>query len=122
MTGRPLKAPEQRRNRTRPGLGEWIELPNEFETVLPAAKPSWSPRVKRLWNGWRADSLTSQYTAADVAYIFDLADQFDELAEATQTARMDRLGLTPKGRRELRWRTQQEAEQQREAVAKIRKL
>jgi hypothetical protein len=48
--------------------------------------------------------VTSQYGPADLAAVRELARRYDTLAPAEQRLRMDGLGLTPKGKRDLRWR------------------
>jgi hypothetical protein len=61
-----------------------------------------------LWEAWRADAVTSQYGEADIAAITLLAVEWESLLPAEQRLRMDSLGLTPKGKRDLRWRTPNE--------------
>lgn len=102
------KPPGQRRNRTPPARGEWVDLEPLVEPVLPEADEGWSGRVKRLWSAWRADPVSSQYGPADVAALWEFADEFDKLKPNEQRLRMDGFGLTPKGKRDLRWRTPSE--------------
>jgi len=91
------------------------------KAVLPRFQASMTvPRW--LWDSWRQDPVTSQYGPADVGAILLLARQWALLKENEQRYRMDGLGLTPKGKRDLRWRTPREAEQQREAVEKVKQL
>ena len=126
-TGPAPKLPGQRVNRTPPSRGEWIELDRELERpVLPPYRSDWrvwvsaktpagdTIRVKKgvshsMWNAWRSDPLTAQYGPADIAAICYLAEHFHALGDSSRLALMDRLGLTPRGRRDLRWRTPQEA-------------
>jgi len=75
-----------------------------------------------MWEGFARDPVTTQYTEADVTTLRYLATEWEPMAHSERRMLMDRLGLSAKGRRDLRWRTQLEAEQQREAAAKIRKL
>jgi hypothetical protein len=60
------------------------------------------------WAAWRADPVTGQYSPADVAYALDTIMLYDGLTSANGAnevrLRMDGLGLTPKGKRDLRWR------------------
>ena len=58
--------------------------------------------------GWRSSPVTSQYGPEDIEAIVYLGQRFEELDEPSRFAMMDRLGLTPKGKRDLRWRTPQE--------------
>lgn len=99
------KAVGQRRRYNQPARGEWVDLEPLERPLLPAAPKDWSPRMQRFWAAWRQDPITTQYGHADLAAIWDLAENFENLSEPTQTNRMDRLGLTPKGKRDLRWRT-----------------
>lgn len=104
------KPPEQRRRRNVPERGEWVDLEPIVEPVLEEADPSWSLRVQRLWNAWRIDPVSTQWGVADREAVWNLANEFDELAHSEQRLRMDSFGLTPKGKRDLRWRTPQEVE------------
>lgn len=115
------KDPSQRRRYNQPARGEWVDLEPLAAPILPEAG-DWSGRVKRLWDAWREDPVTSQYGPADLAAVWDLADQFEGLSETTQTARLDRLGLTPKGKRDLRWRTVAEAETVAKQGATVHRL
>lgn len=124
MAGRgPAPKPkDQRRRYNQPARGEWVDLSPLEKPVLPAAKRGWSARVKRLWSAWRADPVTSQYSPSDRAAIFELAERFDDLAPNEQRLRMDGLGLTPKGKRDLRWRTADVPADQAGKPAEIRRL
>jgi len=116
------KPPEQRRNRTQPHLGEWVDLPGKLEApVLPPYKRSFTIS-RAFWEAWRKDPITSQYRETDIAAAVDLATQWATLAHAEQRLRWTQLGLTPAGRRALRWRTQLEAKEQREAVEKAKQI
>lgn len=106
--GRAPKPKGQRVNRHEPQRGEWVDLVPLVKPVLPAAHAKWSPRVKLLWRAWRADPVSSQWGPADLAAVWDLACIFDALQPNEQRLRMDSFGLTPKGKRDLRWRTPQE--------------
>lgn len=116
------KSPEQRRRYNQPARGEWVDLEPLTEPILPEENDEWSARVKRLWRAWRDDPVTSQYGAADLAAVWDLAEEFVGLSENTQTGRMDRLGLTPKGKRDLRWRTPNEVATHAKQGAQVRRL
>jgi len=84
--------------------------------VLPPARRDWSDRVLRLWEAWRQDPVTGQYGPADIAAAVELADQFEELQPSEQRLRMDGLALTPKGKRDLRWRTGGDVDQEPEPL------
>src|SRR3954451_1266538 len=120
--GRPLKHPEQRRNRHVPQRGEWVDLEPLAKPMLPAYDRGWQV-PQWMWAAWREDPVTSQYGPADVASIRYLAAQFEELLPAQRLRLMDSLGLTPKGKRDLRWRTPAEVETiSRQRPAEVRKL
>lgn len=109
MAGRGAapKPADQRRNRHAPQRGEWVDLEPLKKPVLPPYDEAWS--VKRwMWDGWRRDPVTSQYAPADLMAVRELAEMFYELKPNEQRLRMDGLGLTPKGKRDLRWRTPNE--------------
>jgi len=116
--GTAPKPASQRRRRNEPLRGDWVDLEPLEEPVLPPynretmAAPDW------LWNAWRADAVSSQYSEADIATITLLAVEWDGLQPAEQRLRMDSLGLTPKGKRDLRWRTPNEVKTIRKAEEK----
>ena len=99
------KPADQRRRYNQPARGEWVDLEPLEKAILPPADRKWSPRVKRLWNAWRVDPVSSQYGEADIAALWEFAAQYEQLAPNEQRLRMDGFGLTPKGKRDLRWRT-----------------
>jgi hypothetical protein len=120
--GRVPKPPEQRRNRHEPQRGEWVDLEPLAEPVLPEYDDAWAEFVEsrdregnpievrrgvslRMWEAWRSSPVTSQYGPEDVAAACYLAEAFHSLSDASRMALMDKLGLTPKGKRDLRWRT-----------------
>lgn len=127
MSGPAPKAPEQRARLNTPARGEWQTLPELARPVLPAALPwrsgvegPWSYRTRRAWKGWRADWATQVFTAAEIAQVGQLAYLFEDAVrgrpiwnEVRQWT--DRLGLNPKGKRDLRLRLAEPA-----AVAPIR--
>jgi hypothetical protein len=102
-----------RRRRNVPSGGEWIDL-------LPLEKPvlqelgdddEWSTRARETWQAWREDPATSQWSPADIAFASDTLTlvELNEREPRSSLAaeirlRLDGLGLTPKGRRNLRWR------------------
>lgn len=107
------KAPEERHRTKQPGRGEWVDLPELAKPILkplPArdsAGERWRPEVRRLWNAWRADPVTQEWSQADIAYAeetIDLRNRSAHYGMAEIRLRMDALGLTPKGKRDLRWR------------------
>lgn len=110
-TGPAPKAPEQRRNRHKPLRGEWVTIPEPTTPPpkLPRGMP-WTPRTKAAWDSWWRDPASTQWTEADKGAVVELAYVHHELAMGKLSAaaevrlRMDLLGLTQKGKRDLRWR------------------
>lgn len=110
------KDPAQRRRRNEPARGEWVDLEPLAEPVLAAKLPprgrgagSWSARTRAMWKAWRADPATGMYGPAEIAAVVELAWLFEaavrgEEKQSEVRLRMDGLGLTPKGKRDLRWR------------------
>lgn len=116
------KSPGTRRRANAPARGDWTDLPQLSEPVLPKlpTRPrrdgTWSQRTKLTWEAWRQDPATGMYGPAEVASAIDLIFLFEEHVRhgrATLASeiriRMDGLGLTPKGRRDLRWRLPERA-------------
>lgn len=117
------KAPGERRRYNQPARSEWIDLEPLEKPVLPPAMRQWAAHVQLLWKAWRNDPVTSQYGPADLAAVFELARRYDDLQPNEQRLRMDGLGLTPKGKRDLRWRTPAEvATIGKQESAGVRKL
>src|SRR4051812_47966729 len=115
------KPKEQRRNRTVPHRGEWVDLePFEGPSLLREYDPAWqwmtvvdkdgeAHQVRAgvrpaMWEAWRRSPVTTQYGVEDIAAIEELAQRFYLLSEPSRLRLMDALGLTPKGKRDLRWR------------------
>jgi hypothetical protein len=82
------------------------------KSVLPKALPGrvggWSARTKRLYEGWRGDPITGTFGPSEVAQVIELAYLQEAVADTASGAnevrlRMDGLGLTPKGKRDLRF-------------------
>jgi len=133
--GRAPKLPGQRRRYNQPERGEWVELETLEKPILPPYNASWKVwvesrdkfgnpiKVRRgvgrsMWNAWRSSPVTSQYGPEDIAAICYLAEAFHSLTDPSRLTLMDRLGLTPKGKRDLRWRTPAEVKTIREQEAK----
>lgn len=110
------KPKEQRRNRTEPARGEWVDLPPLDVPVLPEVD-GLCPRAQALYDAWRADPVTSTFGPSEVAAAVELARLHDEfesggdpelkfqrVSPSELRLRMDGLGLTLKGKRDLRVR------------------
>jgi hypothetical protein len=118
------KPPEERRNKAAPRRGEWIDLPavGDFKKVLPklpAKMPegeAWPKQTKEAWEAWQADPTTTQYSPSDINFaqqtiLIHAYFTWEPKKWASELRdRMDRLGLTPKGKRDLRYRLPQYVE------------
>ena len=124
MAGRGMapKPKEQRRNRSVPQRGEWVDLEPLAVPVLGVADKEWSAVARVMWAAWRDDPVTGQYGPADLAAVAELARRFEDLAPNEQRLRMDGLGLTPKGKRDLRFRLVGQSVQAKPRLAEVRKL
>jgi hypothetical protein len=112
------KDKSQRRRANEPARGEWVDLLPLEEPVLPplperAGDEDWSPMTVATWEAWRCDPVTAQYTPADIAYALDTIRLYDAMTPSSANEvrlRMDGLGLTPKGKKDLRWRVVEPAD------------
>ncbi len=138
-TGPAPKAPEERRNRSAPQRGEWVDVrpfePGE-QRILPRlsalpeppkrevprngrlvkVRTKWSARTRQAWNAWRDDPVSREYTENDVQAAIDLVFVYEAWVREPTVAlaaeirqRQDRLGMNPKGKRDLRLRRAQSA-------------
>jgi hypothetical protein len=108
------KDPSQRRRGQAPGRGEWVDLPPLEKPVLPDLPPlggrrKWSTRTLASWDAWRVDPATALYGPAEIAAAVELAYVMESMVRGEENAaevrlRADGLGLTAKGKRDLRWR------------------
>lgn len=111
MPGPPPKDPGARRRRNAPARGEWVDLdplPAPILDPLPDLEgEAWSPNTFAMWEAWRADPVTAFWTPADLAYAMDTIMLHQAMTPSNANEirlRMDGLGLTPKGKRDLRYR------------------
>jgi hypothetical protein len=116
--GPPPKPRHMRRHRAQPARGEWVELEPLERPVLPPlprrgrGQGPWSARTRQLWEGYRADPATALFGASEIAQAVEIAYVHEELvrdpAKSSLAAevrfREDRLGLSLKGKRDLRLR------------------
>ena len=104
------KDPEQRRNRVAPQRGEWVDLVAPTHEIPALPDGDWHPRAQRSWGLWWSDPASSQWTDSqhsEVVELLALTDEFWRGATARANEmrlRADGLGLTQKGKRDLRWR------------------
>ncbi|MGZ6587871.1 MAG: phage terminase small subunit [Solirubrobacteraceae bacterium] len=117
MAGPAPKDPSQRRRRNVPERGEWISIPPLDGTFKAPSLPKrgkgqgvWSGRTKRAWSAWWADPAVQMWsnaerdTVVDLAYIHEEWVRGDNRLISEVRLRMDGLGLTPKGKKDLRWK------------------
>lgn len=112
MAGRGPAPNQARRRRNEPARGDWIDLPPLEQPILPPLpkRPrghGWSARARVTWAAWRTDPVTQMWSPADIAYALDTISLYDVMTPSSASEvrlRMDGLGLTPKGKRDLRWR------------------
>ena len=127
---RPLKNPDARRNNHPPQLGEWVDLPPLEEPVLPAYPIDWYRRDQRanvipkhIWDLWRIDAATGQWSPGDLALAFELGQTWQTLKPEHRLRATSILGLNAKGRRDLRWREPAEAKAvERTEQSEVRRL
>lgn len=117
MAGRgPAPKPaDQRRNRVKPGRGEWLELPSRNDEKPPAMPKSppggWAAGTKLAWKSWWTDPASLMWSDADLEAVRLLAYLHHDWERKHQTSlaaelrlRSDALGLSQKGKRDHRWR------------------
>lgn len=114
MAGNGPAPAETRRRRNVPARGEWIDLKPLKKTYLPDLPPvtdgdgePWRGATKLTWSAWQGDPVTQMWSEADIAYALDTILLHNEMTSRTANEvrlRMDGLGVTPKGKRDHRWR------------------
>ncbi len=128
MAGHGPAPAEKRRRRNEPARGEWVDLPpleGPILPELPEIEGGWRIDTLAAWEAWRSDPVTSQYSPADIAYALDTIKLHQVMTAQSASEvrlRMDALGLTPKGKRDLRWRVTEEAEPLRTPAQSSRKV
>lgn len=112
MAGRGPAPQEVRRRRNEPARGDWVDLEPLEAPVLPELPKlprgeKWRAQTRVTWEAWRQDPVTALWSPADVAHALDTILLHNQMTASTANEvrlRMDGLGLTPKGKRDLRWR------------------
>lgn len=98
----------QRRRRNQPMRGDWVDLqPLDKPILAPLPRGKWRKETRDAWNAWRRDPVTAQWVAGDVAFALDTIRLHQTMTASSASEvrlRMDALGLTPKGKRDLRFR------------------
>lgn len=128
--GLPMKSPADRRNRVAPHRGEWVDLKPLEAPVLEPYPAAWSRRgagaiPRWLWEIWRTDPVTSQWSPGDRALALEMGASYQRLTPELRLRMQTMLGLNASGRRTLRWRNAAETESQEQAnqhAAEARRL
>jgi hypothetical protein len=111
--GRAPKPASERRNRTEPQRGDWVDLLPLEKSVLPNLPKEHlvCKRTKSAWEAWRKDPATAMFGPAEVQLCVDLAYVYETWVNdptaslaAELRQRQDGLGLSPKGKQDRRWR------------------
>lgn len=95
--------------------------------MLPELPPyggdeDWPLETMLAWEAWRSDPVTAMYTPADISYALDLARLHAEMDAKTANEvrlRMDGLGLTPKGKKDNRWRVETDRQPSQDSSAPV---
>src|SRR3954467_3259372 len=113
------KPKEQRINRHPPRAGEWVDIDPPDERQLPELEDTddhqWTARQRTMWEGWAWSAEATQWNTADVLYALELLTMMDNTPVALMSEvriRLTSLGLSPKGKRDLRWRIPQDKNRQ----------
>lgn len=110
--GSAPKDPTLRQRRNAPMRGDWLVLPEVVDPVpdMPARDGGWLPQVEEAWRSWWSDPASTQWGPAQQNAVLELlvltsAFWGGEIKVANEMRlRQDALGLTEKGKRDLRWR------------------
>lgn len=132
MAGRGPAPAESRRRRNEPARGEWVDLEPLEQRVLPElpdappliirvrgeapreVKQDWSARTKAAWEAWARDPVSAMFGPAELAAVIELAYVMEDFVRGIERPnevrlRMDGLGLSLKGKRDLRYRVAEPA-------------
>jgi hypothetical protein len=96
-------------------------MPPIDRPILPdLPKGEWSDRTRALWEAWQYDWATGWFGSSEIGMALELAALHNEAVNDPKkvTQRwtevrqwMDRLGLSPKGKRDLRLRLAEKVEE-----------
>lgn len=90
-------------------------MPAERLAVPPLPPGEWCARAVAGWSAWWSDPAATQWSESqhdEVVVLLELAQEFwtgNRVRANEMRLRMDGLGLTLKGKRDLRWRVADEA-------------
>jgi hypothetical protein len=89
----------------------------ELDELCDLESHPWTPEARAVWESWRTNPATTLWLESDTYYALDTLRMLDlNLREPRSSVagevrlRMDGLGLTAKGKRNLRWRMADPAE------------
>lgn len=104
--GAAPKPADQRRTRHVPQRGDWVDLPARRSGSIPKGAPGWKPRTLQAWRAWWRDPAATQWTDADREAVWAVAELMESWPRNAAEIRLrcDLLGLSQKGKRDMRWR------------------
>lgn len=121
MSGPAPKRKEDRRNRNKKLSGDWVVLGSAENITVPKLPPlpdsvemRWSKESRSWWTTVWASPMATQWQEADVPGLVELAMLRQKFIATSDfnlktklaplvASRSDKFGLTPKGRKDLRW-------------------
>jgi hypothetical protein len=124
------KDASQRINRVKP-VSEWVDLQPLEAPLLPPYPMHWYRAdlidvvPKWMWDLWREDPVTAQWSPGDLALVLDMGEHFYAIKQADRLRTLTVLGLNAAGRRNLRLRIPVETqryEQASQQAAEVRRL
>ncbi len=107
----PAPKPAHLRRRRNPPVYEWVKLTETYSGPIPELPTGirWTKMTRAWWaTVWRS-LMASQWDEGDVPALVELALLRQKMMggdfrlAAAVEKRSDKFGLTPKGRRDLRW-------------------
>lgn len=104
MTRHPMAHPWQ----PAPGEGWQHGDPSDGRRKYPAPPEGLMPAAIEAWDAWMRSWWASNWDASDLPQLVMLIKLFDDVGRrqldvAKLTPLLDRWGITPKGRQDLRW-------------------
>ena len=118
QSGPAPKSPDDRRRTNAPARGEWVDI-----TVKRLAEPTqpaitskrgrgpglWRWRSRKRWTEWTCDPASQFWSDGDVEFALDLLFIIEDEGISSKNLAvvmrgLDKLGLTPAGKRDLRYR------------------
>lgn len=111
-----------------PGVGWQHGDPNDGRRKYPAPPDGLMPLSVEAWDAWFRSWWASNWGPSDLPQLVMLVKLFDDVARghldvAKLTPLLDRWGITPKGRQDLRWAPPKEDKPAADAApASVRRL